>query len=164
MAVGELTKHGKILAEWHVPEFIKYERSFGWFLLAGALGGFFLIHALVTANFLFAIIIMLVGSIVFLHERRHPEMMDFMILETGIAFGKKFYPYKDVTAFWIVYEPPAVKLLYFGLEKSLRKEVPIHLEDQNPVHIRRILLDYIGEDLDKEDEATEEALSRLFRL
>lgn len=164
MAVNDLTKHGKILAEWNIPEYIKYERSIAWYVVVIGLGGFFFIHALVTANFLFAIILFLIGSVIFIHERRHPEMIEFLILETGIVFGNKFYPYKELTSFWIVYEPPTVKLLYFGLPKAMRKELPIHLENQNPVDIRRILLDYLSEDLDNESEATEEALGRLFKI
>lgn len=164
MALGDLTKHGKILAEWSVPEYIKYERSIVWYVVAIGFGGFFFIHALVTANFLFAIILFLIGSVVFIHERRHPEMIEFLILETGIVFGNKYFAYKDLVSFWIVYEPPSVKILYFGLSKAMRKELPIHLENQDPVQIRRILLDYLSEDLDNESEATEEALSRLMRL
>ncbi len=164
MATGDLTKYGRILAEWQIPEYIKYERSFAWYISTIGFGAFFLVHALLTANFLFAIIILLIGSILFIHERRHPDMIDFLIMETGIALGDKFYSYKELSSFWVVYEPPAVKLLYFGVQGSLRKEIPIHLEDQNPVQIRRILLDYLYEDLEREDEATEEALSRLLRV
>ncbi len=164
MAIGEKTKYGKILAEWKVPEYIKYDKSIVWYVGAIALGLILLVHAIITSNFLFVIIILLVSSIVFIHERRHPDMIDFLILEGGIVMGDKFYPYKNIESFWIIYEPPHIKLLYLGLTKSLRKELPIHLENQNPVKIRKILLDYLEEDLDKEEEATEEGLSRLFKM
>jgi len=72
--------------------------------------------------------------------------------------------HKEIQSFWIIYEPPEVQLLYFGISRSLRKELPIHLEDQNPIMIRKILLNYLQEDLDQEEEATEERLARLFKL
>ncbi|MBI2415205.1 MAG: hypothetical protein HYV33_00905 [Candidatus Kerfeldbacteria bacterium] len=164
MAVGENTRYGKILAEWQVPEYIKYDRSTTWYIVMGGIGVILLIHALVTLNLLFAVIILLVAAIVYLHDHRQPDLIDFLILDSGIVLGERYYPYKLLTNFWIVYEPPTIKVLYFGLSRALRRELPIHLEDQNPVIIRRILLNYLEEDLDKEDEATEESLARLFRL
>lgn len=163
MAIGDNTKYGRILAEWTVPEYIQYKRTLGWMIVMGGLAAVLLIHALATRNFLFAIIIMIVSAIVYLHERRQPDQLEFLILEGGIVLGERYYPYKELTAFWIIYEPP-VKLIYFGVNQTMRKELPIHLEDQNPLVIRRILLQYIEEDFEKEDESTEEALARLMRL
>ena len=57
-----------------------------------------------------------------------------------------------------------MKLLYLGVNQTLRKELPIHLENQNPLVIRKLLLNYVDEDLEREDESTEEALARLMRL
>ncbi|MFA6474937.1 MAG: hypothetical protein WCV88_01905 [Patescibacteria group bacterium] len=161
--IGENTKYGRILAEWNIPEFIQYEHTIGWYIVVGGLGIVLLIQALATGNFLFAIIILLAAAIVYMHERRHPEMLEFMILEGGIMLGTTYYPYKDLKTFWVIYEP-GVKLLYFGVNQVLRKELPIHLEEQNPLVIRRILLNYLEEDIDKEDESTEEALARFMRL
>ncbi|MBI4407402.1 MAG: hypothetical protein HY565_02785 [Candidatus Kerfeldbacteria bacterium] len=163
MAIGDNTKYGRILAEWTVPEYIQYKRTLGWMIVMGGLATVFLIHALATRNFLFAIIIIIVAAIVYLHERRQPEQLEFLIVEGGIVLGEHYYPYKELTGFWIIYEPP-VKLLYFGVNQTMRKELPVHLENQNPLAIRRILLQYIEEDFEKEDESTEEALARLMRL
>ncbi|EKD78478.1 MAG: hypothetical protein ACD_41C00344G0009 [uncultured bacterium] len=163
MAIGDNTKYGRVLAEWTVPEFIKYKRTLGWFIIAGGLAVILLVHALATRNFLFAIIILIITAIVYLHERRQPDDIEFMILEGGVVLGDKYYPYKELTGFWLIYEPP-VKLLYLGVNQTLRKELPIHLENQNPLVIRKLLLNYVDEDLEREDESTEEALARLMRL
>lgn len=164
MAVGDNTKYGRVLAEWTVPEYVKYPHSKVWYVMVIGLALALLTHAIVVANFLFIIIIIIVSTIVYLHERNSPTMIEFLILEGGIALGERFYPYKEINSFWIIYEPPHVKLLYFGVNHFFRKELPIHLENQNPLVIRRILLDYLDEDLDQEDEAAEEGLARLFRL
>lgn len=163
MAVGDNTKFGRILAEWTVPEYVKYERTITWYIIAGGIAILLLIQALATSNFLFAIIILLVAAIVYLHERRQPEQLELLILEGGIVLGERFYAYREIESFWIVYEPP-VKLLYLGVNQTMRKELPIHLEDQNPLLIRRILLNYIEEDFEREEEATTEALARFMRL
>ena len=163
MAVGDNTRYGRILAEWTVPEYIKYERTLAWYIVAGGLAIVLFIHALARSNFLFAIIILLFCGIIYLHERREPEQLEFLIVEGGIVLGQRFYPYKELRSFWIIYEPP-VQILYLGVDHTLRKELPIHLEDQNPLVIRKILLNYLEEDLDQEDEHTNEALARLMRL
>lgn len=164
MAAGEDTKYGKILAEWKIPEYIKYQHFFGWYIVAFLLGGGFFIHAIINRNFLFAIIILLISLIVYLHERNTPAMIEFLMTEDGIVFGEKFYPYKSFESFWLVYEPPQIKTLYFTFKQMLRSELPVHLEDQNPITIRNILLNYLPEDLEKEDEAVEEQLSRFFKI
>lgn len=164
MAVGENTKFGQILAEWQVPEYIKYERTWAWYFVAGSLGVAFLIYALATFNFLFAIILLLIVAIMYLHERRQPEMLDFYILEGGIMLGERFFAYKDMESFWIIYEPPIIQTVYFGMNRSLRKELPVHLEGQNPIIIRKILLNYLAEDLEQEVEATEESLARIMKI
>ena len=94
MAIGDNTKYGRVLAEWTVPEFIKYKRTLGWFIIAGGLAVILLVHALATRNFLFAIIILIITAIVYLHERRQPDDIEFMILEGGVVLGDKYYPYK----------------------------------------------------------------------
>lgn len=164
MAIGDNTKYGKILAEWTVPEYIKYQRTLTWWIVAGGIAIALLIHAVITSNFLFVIILFLIGLIVLVHERREPDNIEFMILEGGIAFGERFYSFKELKSFWIIYEPPTTKLLYLETDHVFRKELPIHLENQNPLFVRKVLLDFLDEDLDKEEEATEEQLARLFRL
>lgn len=164
MAIGDNTKHGKILAEWQVPEYIRYAHSVSWYIFMGIVAAIFLVQAILSLNFLFIIIILLIASIVFLHERGTPEMLDFLIVEDGIVLGERFYAYKDLNEFWIIYEPPEVQILYFGLRQTFRHDLPIHLEDQNPVTIRQILLNHLEENIEKEEEATEERLARMLQL
>jgi hypothetical protein len=87
MAIGDNTKYGRILAEWTVPEYVKYERTITWYIVAGGIATLLLIQALATSNFLFAIIILLVAAIVYLHERRQPEQLELLILEGGIVLS-----------------------------------------------------------------------------
>lgn len=164
MAIGDRTKYGKILAEWAVPEYIKYQRTKTWYVVMGSIGVALLLYAAFTKNFLFVVILLLVALIAYLHERQNPEILEFMILEGGVVLGTRYYPYKEIKSFWIIYEPPDVKMLYFGIPRLLRHELPVHLENQNPVKLRQLLLTYLEEDLSKEDEATEETLARIMRL
>ena len=56
------------------------------------------------------------------------------------------------------------KNLYLEFKNSLRPRLTIPLEDINPVNARKILKNYLDEDLEKDTEPTSEALGRKLRL
>ena len=47
---------------------------------------------------------------------------------------------------------------------GFRPSVTISLENQNPLEIRQILLEYLTEDVDKENESVSDGVSRLMKL
>jgi len=101
--------------------------------------------------------------IIFLHSTKKPDKVSLAITEDGLEVGNNFYLYKEIKKFWIIYEPPDVKNLYFDF-KGLRPTLIIPLENKNPVQIRKILLDYLDEDLEKEDESLSEYLGRKLKI
>ncbi len=157
-------KYGKKLISWNFPEFIKYERSRGWYVIALIIGGLLLLYAVVTVNFLFALIVIIVAVILFLKTSEEANNIEFTIYEAGIKVGEKFYEYKELKNFYLIYEPPEVKSLYLDFQSSLRPRLQIPLEDKNPVKVREILLDYLNEDLDKENEPISDGLGRILKL
>lgn len=156
--------YGKILAKWQVPEYQKYKRTFAWYFLmcAGGLG--LLVYAVWTLNFLFALIIIICATIIVLHERREPDMLDFQITDTGIVLADKFTPFKAIEKFWIIYEPPEVKNIYFKVNRALHADLSIPLIRMNPVYIRKILLKYMREDLRAKDESGEDVAGRILKI
>jgi len=156
--------HGKILMKWSFPEFPKYERTRGWYIGAAIIGGGILIFAMVTGNFLFAIIIVIVAIIIFMRTTSEPARLKARITEDGIEVGTQFYPYKEFKNFRIIYEPPEVKDLYFEFKGSIRPCLAISLEDQNPVKVREILLNFIDEDLSRENESLSDGMGRIFKI
>ncbi|MCH7492666.1 hypothetical protein IID19_03715, partial [Patescibacteria group bacterium] len=62
------------------------------------------------------------------------------------------------------YEPPEVKNLYFDFKTGIRPSISISLESQNPVNIRKKLLEYLEEDTEKENESFSDGLSRMLKL
>ena len=93
-----------------------------------------------------------------------PAQLMVSIFEDGIQAGENFYAYRDLKSFWIIYEPPEVKTLYFDFKSAWRPRLPVPLAEENPVEVRRFLLKYLEEDLSRESEPTSDALSRLLRL
>jgi len=155
--------YGKILLSWSFPEYTKYKRTVGWYVGMIILVGLFLFYALVTSNFLFAVIIVMVITIITLHNLREPTEVIFSVAEDGIIIGTKFYPWNELKNFWIIYQPPEVKTLYFS-RKGVRPIISISLQNQNPVKVRELLLKYLKEDLTQERELAGDELSRWLKI
>ncbi|MFH1187295.1 MAG: hypothetical protein V1688_00350 [bacterium] len=159
-----LSKLGEVFANWSFPEYIKYEHSRRWYVWFCILMLGLLIFSLASLNFLFAVIIIIFAVVVFLHDTKEPMRVDFYIGEKGIFLGRKFFDYKELKTFWLIYEPKEVKNLYFCQKGFIKPLISIPLSDQNPLKIRDFLLQYLEEDLEKEEEPASEQFGRRFKI
>lgn len=157
-------EHGKKLAEWKFSEYVKYERSPAWYVGLGIIEAAIIIYSILSKNFLFALIAILVGMILVLHSKREPTELHCQIFEDGIQVGSTFYEWDDIKKFRIVYEPPAVKLLYIDIKSILMPDFSVSLNNQNPLEIRQILKTYLVEDLEKQYETLTDRVNRWLRL
>ena len=147
---------GKALVVWNFPEFIKHERGKEWYFLMLVVAIGLLLFSIFTENFLFTIIIILFGIILILFDSKEPMPIKFQILERGIQIAEKFYPWRELENFWIIYRISEIKNLYFKFKNFAKISLIVSLEDQNPLKIREILLKYMKEDLEQEDESFSE--------
>jgi hypothetical protein len=153
---------GKVYMEWAFPEYVIEPRSRHWQLIIVTLLGACLIYAIVTGNFLFGMILVLAVLIVVYQYFQSPREISVKIGEDGIIIDEKFYPYKDIRKFWIVYNPP-IKYLYLELKSGMRN-LPVPLQNINPLVLRENLLKYVSEDLQKEEEEMEEIVAKLLNI
>ena len=160
---SEKEDRGEIFFNWKFSEFPQYQRDRSWYVWGGIVVGLFLLYSIFTANFLFGLVTIISALIILMFQRSNNEI-DFKIAEDGILVNKRFYDYKEIKNFYIIYEPPAVKTLYFEPKSFFNPRIPIPLEQQNPVKIREILRQYLEEDLDRENEPVSDQTSRLFKL
>lgn len=157
--------YGKIITSWKVKEYEKHERSMTWYLVAGLIVILILVFCFLTSNYLFAIIIILASIIVITNDGQEPQKVDVILTNEGIIIGKKFYDYDVFKNFAIVYKPnQGVKNLYFEFKNSFKQRLSINLEDRNPLSIRKILLKYVDEDLERTDQPLSEILAKIFKL
>ena len=146
----ETEDFGEIFGGWEIPEFIKPERKTKWYFFFIIVVIALFIYSYFDKNPLFALIIFLSLAIFFVHEKRGPGNVSFVVAEDGIIIGKKFIEYKDLENFYIIYYLPKIKNLYFQPKNNFKPLIIIPLLDQNPVDVRKVLLEYLDEDLDKE--------------
>lgn len=158
------SEYGEVLATWHFPDYVQHNRSRRWYLIVGVIGALSFLFAMLTFNFLFAIILIIIAVILVLQNRRRPQNVTINITEDGLHIGNDFFEYEALKNFWIAYRPPEVKKLYVPFKSTFRPMLVIPLEDENPIEVRKVLLEHLEEDLEREDETTSEALSRLLKL
>jgi len=154
---------GQVFFSWEIPEFIEHIRSPLWYIAVIVIGLILIIYSIWTANFLFALIVILAAFIVFLRSYRQATNLIFQITEDGLIIGNQFFKYDQIKSFYIIYDPPAVKKLFFLL-KGLYPVFSISLNDKNPLVIRQKLLEYIKEDLDKKNQSIDDQLETIFKL
>ena len=156
--------YGEVFFEWNIPEYTSHSRSRMWYLLMVIFAVFLIIYSIFTANFLFALIIILVVFIVFLREYNQPKDLPFQITEDGVLLGNRLIAYEEIHNFYIIYYPPAVKKIFFNLKGVALNDLSIPLLDNNPVLIREKLLRYLSEDLEQENQTLADLFEQLFKL
>ena len=150
---------------WQIDEYEKHIRTKRWYIIAICAALFFLIFAFFTANFLFAVIIIIVSLVVILHDGQNPARISIIIGEEGVIVGRKMHDYDEIKNFSIVYKPnQEIKRLYFEFKNIITPRLSIPLEDMNPLPIREFLLKYLPEDLERTDEPLSEGLARILKL
>lgn len=123
-----------------------------------------LLQAVFSANFLFALIILMFAVVLYLSTKTPPTRVVAAITDDGVVYGKAVYPYRDIQSFWMVYDPPSVKTLYLEFRSIMQPSVTIELEDSNPNAVREHLGRFVREDITKVDEPVSDAIGRILKI
>ena len=150
---------------WPVPEYDKHEKGGGWYIFYSLIAFLLILYSFLSGNFLFAVIIIIAAIVIVLRDGQEPDFVKISLTEEGIMVGRKFYDYDEFKNFSIVYKPKQeIKNLYFEFNNSLKPRLSIPLKKMNPLLIRKNLLRYLPEDLDRTDRPLSEELGKLFKL
>lgn len=155
---------GHVQVSWETWEYPPHERSLLWFIVAGILGAALLVYAIISANYLFAIIVLMMGVILLVNGLRHPDRVDVHITDQGVVVGDVFYGFGVIKDFSIIYEPPDVKVLYIDFNNMWQPLLAVPLEDIDPNAVRDSLLPYVFENLRREEETLTDTIRRLYKL
>lgn len=150
--------------QWEVDEYPRHQRSQWWYIAAAVLGVAMIIYAVATANFLFAVIILMVGVITLLSTFVPPDRVPVVITNTGVVVSDMYYDFEAIKDFAIVYEPPQVKNLYLEFHSPWQPLVTIPLEDMDPTVVRELMLPYCLENLGRVEENLTDVLRRMYKL
>jgi hypothetical protein len=109
-----------------------------------------------------AITFVLIGVVGYIFLNRDPQIIDFAVTSDGIIAGKEMYEFDAIKSFWIFYEPHDIKVISLHTKSVLMPYVHIPIHDEDPVEIRRVLLEYISEV--KQDPSLVDTLERLIGI
>lgn len=155
---------GAVRLEWTHPEFTQHQRGAAWYVLFALVAGGLLTYAIITSNYLLAIAVILFGFIMLNYHRHEPRPIPFEIRDKGIVVGSTYLPFSSLQSFWIIYQPPHIKTLYFLRKARLRNEISIPLIETNPLSVRKLLENTLPEDLSKETETPNDSLARILKI
>ena len=150
---------------WEIEEYTKHPRDKKWYIIASIIAVGLIVYALIDKNYFFALVIIIAAGLIVFFDNEPPKKLNFTIKYDGVEVGKNFYEFTSMVNFYIIYKPKeGVKKLFFEFKNPLKHRLSINLYDQNPIIIRDYLLQYLTEDLDKENEPLTEGLAKIFRL
>jgi hypothetical protein len=155
---------GTTKMSWDIPEFQDYTRGKKWYIIAIIIGLLLLIYSIFSANLLFGMIIIIAAVTLIRIDKSKPETINFSITTKGLIIGDSFYEYVDIQHFYIIYEPPKVKNLFIEPKSFIKPRINIPLFDNDPTAIRALLIKYVSENLENENEPLSESLGRIFKL
>ncbi len=162
--IDDSTIVGNPLMEWSVAEYDQHERPTAWYVLMTIIGVTLVGYGIFTNNFMFALIIILFAIVIFLQSHQDPIVIPFSITELGVVINNRLYTYSELTDFYIIYNPPEVKMLFLETKSSLRPRLRIPLMDENPNEVRELLLEFLEENLAKEEEPLSDMVARRWRI
>lgn len=153
---------GEILHAWSAPEFEVYEKSARWYLIGIIFISAIILYALFTNSPIMAVTFILLGIVGFIHLQRDPRVVEFAITSKGILADKQLYAYDNIHSFWIFYQEPNIKIISLHTKASMLPFVHIPIADEDPVHLRKMMLHYIPEI--KQDPSIIDALERFLHI
>jgi len=140
-----------VLFEWTAPEHSYNPRSSSWFIVL-AVGTTAFVGLLgFLGNILGAILVAFIGGTIYYIAQHKPGVVRYRIMVDGVAVNNRLYPYQELAAFNIKYEPGEVKTVMLRSQKRLAPMINLEIGDADPVAIRDRLLEFLQEDLDMEE-------------
>jgi hypothetical protein len=130
---------------WRAREFEQKEKPLTWFLGLGAMLMCLIVLGLLTGNYFFAVLVVLIGFVLVQYARKEPRTHTFTIDDSGLMIDARRYQFESFSSFWIFYEPPQLKELSFRSKQRLMPYMRIPLASQDPVVIRRALIAHLPE-------------------
>ncbi len=151
-----------VLFHWQAPEYEMIRGDRRWYLYLSLILFAIIGYAVFTNSPIMAITFILIGVVEYIYINKEPRTLTFKITPEGIFAGNELYPFENIKSFWILYEPPHIRVISLHTKGTLLPFIHIPVHDEDPVKIRGILLEHISEE--KQEMRFVDTLERLLRL
>lgn len=163
-ALGETIDAGVPIMSWESWEFPVVERSQRWYVIASSMGLFLILYAVFTANFIFGVIVLMFALITLIQDLKKPNRVPVHITSKGLVFGDQFFGFDEIRDFSLTYDPPTINTLYVSFHGRFQPMLSIGLEELNPNEVRKTLLPFAFENLEREGESLTDMLRRVYKM
>lgn len=154
--------HEAVLS-WNAEEYIKAEKSFIWFILAGIVVALLLIYGIRDGSWTFSAAVIAAVFAYIVYYRQKPRNIKIVVSKIGIMIGKHKLPYSHMKAFWIIYHPPFIQTLNIRTTDTFGPDITIQLDKQSPAEVREYMVKQIPEWEGKYENFVD-SLSRFLKL
>lgn len=86
---------------WDAPEHHHVEKNGDWFWILGIVTIVATVSAIFFGNFLFAILILIAGTVMGLVANQIPQIIPFAVSTRGLRVGSVLYPYSTLECFYL---------------------------------------------------------------
>lgn len=131
-------RHNIETITWQAHEYNPTELSQDWYYYVGGAGVVLFIIALLTKNFLFAVLIIIGTGLIILLGTRPPELITFSLTPQGLQVKDQLYLYRNIVAFGLKDHEQPHKLM-MHVNRYFAPHLIIPLEDIDPELIRATL-------------------------
>ena len=148
--------------EWQAPEFQYFSKSKVWFTVLFFIAAAIEIYFIVYGDFFAFATFLLVFFVVFLYAVKKPRLLRLKIDNQGVYIDGKLYSFDGIKSFWLFYDPPETKEIFFKRSGTMYTDLALPLGNQDPVIMRDFLKKYLPEV--KKEESLFEALMKKIRF
>lgn len=149
---------------WTTADYIKYEKGLFWKVSVIILFLAAISWGIVSKAWTFSLVMAVFAVVYYLMiHSDHPKAVTVTISDIGIKVGHRKYPYNQIKAFWVIYNPPYVKTLHIRVQNDIAVDIPIYLHNQDPAEIREFLIEKLPE-LEGHKESFSDILLRIFKI
>lgn len=129
---------------WQSLEHTHGDRSADWYWGVGAVAVSIIVLCVFFDNYLLGVIIALGAFAAIVHAQKGPEMVYHELTSRGVVVDKTFFPYQNLTSFWIDFNAHRPRLV-IRPKKQFAPLLVMPLDDLDDDIIRDFLLQYLPE-------------------
>lgn len=148
--------------EWRASEFYYFAKSKLWFIVMFFITAIVEFYFIISGDFFAFATFLLIFFVLFLYAVKKPRILSLKINNRGAYIDGKLYEFGNMKSFWISYEPPEIKKIYFKKNETLYTDLILPLGGQDPVIARNFLKKYLPEE--KKEESLLEVFVRKIRF
>lgn len=148
--------------EWQALEFQYFSKSKAWFAVLFFIAAAVEIYFIISKDFFAFATFLLVFFVVFLYAVKKPRLLRLEINNQGVYIDGKLYALDEIKSFWLSYDPPETKEIFFKRSGTMYAGLVLPLGNQDPVIARNFLKKYLPEV--KKEESLFEALMKKIRF